>query len=121
MFATHTADIKFMAVYMDVIQSDRAFMGWAGERVHSRQPHLHEKLVEPCSKSGRIFLRDHLKFLSVNATTPSSMQMKTMTGISDRNRILYPPFTDIHFNFRRFVDKMMLKIKEHWTINIVDY
>jgi hypothetical protein len=80
-----------------------------------------EILVEPCSKSGRIFLRDHLKFLSVNATALSSMQTKCMTTISDRKCIFYPPFTGIEFNFRRFVNKMILKIKEHWTINIVDY
>jgi hypothetical protein len=123
MFATHTADIDFIAVYKDVIKSDRAFMEWAGERVRISQLHLktHKKLVEPCSKSGRIFLRDHLKFLSVNVTAPSSMQMKPMTGISDQNHILYPPFTDIQFNFRRLVNKRILKIKEHWTINIVDY
>jgi hypothetical protein len=47
-----------MAVYMDVIQSDRAFMGWVGEHVRCHQPNLktNENFVEPCSKSDRIFL-----------------------------------------------------------------
>jgi hypothetical protein len=50
------------------------------------------------------------------------MQMKPMTGIGDRNHILHPPFSDIQFNFWSFVNKMMFKIKDHWTINIiVDY
>jgi hypothetical protein len=92
-----------------------------GERVCSRQPHLrtHEKLVEPCSESGRIFLRDHLTFkVSVSQCHGA---VKKPTGISDRNSNFYPPSTDIQFNFRRFVNKVKLKIKEHWTINIVDY
>jgi uncharacterized FlaG/YvyC family protein len=49
------------------------------------------------------------------------MQMKPMTSISDRKDIFYPPVTDIQFNSWRFVNKMILKIKERWTINIVDY
>jgi hypothetical protein len=43
-----------------------------------------------------------------------------MAGISDRNHIFHPSFPDIQFNFGSFVNKM-LKIKDHWTINIVDY
>jgi hypothetical protein len=39
----------------------------------------------------------------------------------DRNHIFHPPFPDIQFNFESFVNKIMLKIKDHWTINIVDY
>jgi hypothetical protein len=60
-----------------------------------------------------------LKFLSVNAKAPSSMQMKPMTSISDRNHILTHP--SLIFNFGSFVNKIMLKIKDHWTINIDDY
>jgi hypothetical protein len=42
-------------------------------------------------------------------------------SISDRNYIFNPPFPDIQFNFGSFVNKIMLKIKDHWIINIVDY
>jgi hypothetical protein len=53
---------------------------------------------------------------------PSSMQMTPITDLSEQKHIViqYPPFTGIHFNFMRFVNKMILK-RKHWTIIIFDY
>jgi hypothetical protein len=72
------------------IKSDRAFMAWTRGNGCATASLISEPVriwVNFVRRVGESSLRDYLKFLSVNATVPSSMQMKPMTGICDRNHI----------------------------------
>jgi hypothetical protein len=88
MFATYTADIEFMGDYMNVLNPIIIY-GMGMGNVCAAASLIN--LGESCEKSGRIFLRDHLQFLSVNVTAPSSIQMKPMTGVIDQNHIFTHP------------------------------
>jgi hypothetical protein len=119
MVATHAVDIEFTTVYMNVFKSDRSFMGWAGEKC--AQP--------PASSTWGSFLRRVAEYSSwtIKSFCQSMPRRRHQCRwspwpvVNDQNHISYLPFIDIQFNFRRFVNKMMLKIQERWTINVVEY
>jgi hypothetical protein len=118
MFDIHTADIEFM----DVFKSDWSFMGWTGQTcavVHCHQPHqLGGVLWEAWQNiPQRLFKVSASQFHDAFINADEAHERHRWP----KPHFFYPPVTDIHFNFGRFVNEMMLKIKEHWTINIVDY
>jgi hypothetical protein len=107
MFTTHAADIEFTTAYMNAFKSDREIHGMgmgnvcAAASLISETARTREALLEKWQNG-----RDHLKFLSIIATAPPSMQkpMHDWCCISD----FYPSFTNIHFNRMRFVNEMIL-------------